>query len=40
MLIAQDGFSVGSFNSTNKVYTNVVDQIDTYNDEHSLKMTL
>lgn len=37
VLIAQDGFSVGSFNSTNKVYTNVVDQIDTYNDEHSLK---
>lgn len=37
MLIAQDGFSVGSFNSTNKVYTNVVDQIDTYNDAHSLK---
>ncbi len=37
VLIAQDGFSVGSFNSTNKVYTNVVDQIDTYNDAHSLK---
>lgn len=37
VLISQDGFNISSFNSTNKVYTSVVDQVDTYNDEHALK---
>lgn len=37
ILISQDGFSISSFNSTNKVYTSVVEQVDGYNDEHALK---
>ncbi len=37
VLIAKDGFSMGTYNATNKAYTNVVNQVDSYNDANSLK---
>lgn len=36
-MIAKDGFNLSSFNSTNKAYIAVTDEINEYNDTNQLK---
>lgn len=37
VMIAKDGFSIGTFNTTNKAYIAVTEEINNYNDTHNLK---